>query len=137
MIIFDFLNSIGFKNQDYALILLCPIFSAIGSLVSIVMEKYVQNDAYNIFNTSKIVGRLFVGSVLGLVLSLYLIGAISEGRSTIPRILALSILIGYSAPRIWFIQKKAVEAVAEKRIEKLLEKSLSKNINNSDKNVSK
>lgn len=55
-----------------------------------------------------------LGAILGLIIGLYFIGAIQETPSTIAKVMALSILLGYAAPKIWEAQDKIVTAKINK-----------------------
>jgi len=63
---------------------------------------------------------LYIGLVLGLVIALYFVGAFTQSITTLARILALCILIGYQAPKIWQLQERLVESHIENKIEQFL-----------------
>lgn len=107
------------SNYDIALIYLCPFGAVIGSLAHAIVETIhldrppIEEDEYKFASKklSKMRGtwiglRMFLGAILGLALGLYFVGAIQETPSTVAKIIALSILIGYSAPRLWIVQDK-------------------------------
>ncbi len=77
-------------------------------------EKVVNNW------TSEFFRLLYIGLVLGLVIALYFVGAFTENITTLARILALCILIGYQAPRIWQLQERLIESHIENKIEQFL-----------------
>ncbi|MNG30415.1 hypothetical protein D3C84_1160290 [compost metagenome] len=51
-----------------------------------------------------------LGAILGLVISLYFLGSIQQNISTVAKIVALSIIAGYAAPKVWAAQQILVEA---------------------------
>jgi Na+/H+-dicarboxylate symporter len=54
-------------------------------------------------------------------LALYFVGALSEGPTTIARVLAFAILFGFAAPKLWISQEKLVANLVEKRMRALIE----------------
>lgn len=69
---------------------------------------------------SEFLRLVYIGLVLGLVIALYFIGAFTENITTLARILALCILIGYQAPRIWQLQERLIGKHIENKIDKII-----------------
>lgn len=121
------------------LLTFCPVGAVLGSLahaitISINLKKLPRNEE-DIKIASKELQekrgawlglRLFLGAILGLVLGLYFVGAIQENPATLAKIIALSIIAGYAAPKIWESQEKIID-------HKL--KNLSNPIEDTDKNT--
>jgi hypothetical protein len=63
---------------------------------------------------------LYVGLVLGLVIALYFVGSITESITSIARIFALCILLGYQAPKLWQWQERVVEDAVKSKISGLI-----------------
>lgn len=74
--------------------------------------------------------RMVLGGILGLVIGLYFIGSIQQNVATISKILAFSILAGYSAPKIWEAQDKIVA----QKVGKLVQAELLKNTHQGHEN---
>lgn len=127
-----FFVGLGFSAQDLLLIKLCPIFAVIGGIVHIVLIR----DDFSVF-PDKPVGlastgtafnrltwmfaRLALSYIVGLVFALYLVGALTESPTTIARILAFSVLVGFAAPKLWKSQEKVLTELIEKHLERTLE----------------
>ena len=62
----------------------------------------------------------FVGLVLGLVIALYFVGAITSNVTSLARILGLCVLLGYQAPSLWITQGKAIKKLVDKKVESLI-----------------
>lgn len=58
----------------------------------------------------------FVGLVLGLVIALYFVGAITESITSLARILGLCVLLGYQAPHLWLTQERALKKLVDKKL---------------------
>ena len=71
-------------------------------------------------NFSWLTGRLLLSAVAGLVLALYFVGALTDSATTVARILAFAILVGYAAPRLWVAQEQVVAAAIEDRMRAIL-----------------
>jgi len=123
----NFLSQLGFSSFDFALIILCPIGSIIGSLAQVIQitihpykppnEEGIQYIASKDLQDARgvwIALRLMLGGILGLVVGLYFVGAIHENAPTLTKIIALSILMGYAAPKIWVTQEKILMEKLEK-----------------------
>lgn len=66
-------------------------------------------------------GRLaFIGLVLGLTVSLYFVGALTNSVTSLARVLALAVLLGYQAPNIWAAQERVLRKVVEDRVRKII-----------------
>ncbi len=116
---------------DAALILFCPLAAAIGGCahVLILQSKYDKIPAPGsmillprreaMFKGFWIVSRLFLSAIIGLVVALYFLGTVKEEVATLGKLLAFSILIGYSAPRIWSMQAEIMEFKARELAEKM------------------
>lgn len=115
--------NLGLSNYDIALIYLCPIGAVIGSFAHGIVEsihldgppkeegEYVSaSKELAKFRGRWLYLRMLLGGILGLVLGLYFIGAIQETPATLSKIIALSILVGYSAPNLWIAQDKILAA---------------------------
>jgi hypothetical protein len=115
----EFLSELGLTHYDIALLILCPLGAIVGSIAQAsvlsidlhtppIEEKQVQ------FASRRLAGarmawmllRLNLGATLGFVTALYFIGAIQENLPTLAKITALSILLGYAAPKVWIAQEK-------------------------------
>ncbi len=64
----------------------------------------------------------FVGFVLGLVIALYFVGAITTSVTSLARVLGLCVLLGYQAPSLWITQEKAIKKFVDKKVESLIGK---------------
>lgn len=64
----------------------------------------------------------FIGLVLGLVIALYFVGAITENVTSLARILGLCVLLGYQAPHLWLTQERAIKKLVDKKVEAMLGK---------------
>lgn len=119
--------SIGLSGYDLALLILCPLGAVIGSFAHAIVEtidlKGPPNNESDMKIASKelqelrgiwLVLRMILGAILGLVVGLYFIGAIQETPSTIAKVMALSILLGYAAPKVWEAQDKIITAKLNK-----------------------
>ena len=131
-----FLEGLGLSEQDISLLYLCPLVSALGSLVHVLMSqgdmrsfkepkalKFLSARAFFILNALRLqwaIKRLFLGASTGLLLYLYFAGALTQNTTTIFRFLALCLLAGYLSPRLWQFQEQMVSH----HIEQLLKKKL-------------
>lgn len=64
----------------------------------------------------------FVGLVLGLVIALYFVGAITESVTSLARILGLCVLLGYQAPILWIAQEKTLKKLIDNKIDSIVGK---------------
>ncbi|WP_368170225.1 MULTISPECIES: hypothetical protein [Aeromonas] len=120
---------LGMTNFDLALLLLCPFGGVIGSFAFAIMDSIDPTNSPKDENNADIASkklqekrgiwlslRCLLGAILGLVISLYFLGSIQQNISTVAKIVALSIIAGYAAPRIWVVQ----EALIEEKIKHLI-----------------
>jgi hypothetical protein len=59
---------------------------------------------------------LVAGLILGFVVSLYFVGAITHSTASLARVLGLCVLLGYQAPNIWFSQEKVIKKLVDARV---------------------
>lgn len=128
------LVGLGFSIYDVELLLLCPLGAVIGSFafaikVSLPEAPPTKEHHFTLASSHIIKGRVawlvlhcVLGGILGLLLGLYFVGAIQETPSTLAKVVALSIIAGYAAPKIWLAQDKVVSS----QIERLVKKELSR-----------
>ncbi len=126
------MESFGFSNHDIALLLFCPIFSVIGGIThayvlwadySTLPDKdsfVVANHKEASFRIAWLFGRLLLSFIAGLVFSLSLVGSLTSTPATTARIFALSILVGYVAPKFWITQEAIISEIVESKLKKLL-----------------
>jgi len=134
----EYLAKLGFSEFDQIMLIICPIFSMIGSLAHIFIldNDFTKPPAPNSGAKMKfldfiypfiesggrgwwVAGRFVVGAIIGLVIALYFVGALNPQASTVARVLALCIFAGYLAPQIWFSQEKTVMKIINKKISEL------------------
>ena len=114
---FDFISSLGFSSFDMALIFVWPIGAILGSFAQVIFvsirpsqpptdetREYVASKKLQVARGTWLGLRLMLGGILGLALGLYFVGSLQETAGTLSKILALSILVGISAPRLWAVQ---------------------------------
>ncbi|MDD5242028.1 MAG: hypothetical protein PHG47_09995 [Sulfuricella sp.] len=65
----------------------------------------------------------FVGSITGLLVGLLFVGAINEDKGAVARVLALALLMGYSAPTLWNKQETILEKIIDRKVNELLGKN--------------
>jgi hypothetical protein len=149
----DFFTELGFSKQDMLLLIITPIFSALGSLVNILSLdldlktpvetqgniKFIKGVGNNITYIEWAIRRIIIGAVAGLILALYFVGALTEKPTTIARILAFSILLGYAAPNFWSTQEKIMIAAMESKLKQIIKEQKLEDKANEDKgdNVAK
>lgn len=117
------LLELGLSNYDVALLVTCPIGAVLGSFAQAIVHTIdlkgpPTNESDMTFASPELqelrgawLGlRLILGAILGLVIGLYFVGAIQETVTTLAKIVALSILAGYAAPKVWVVQDKIVSA---------------------------
>lgn len=113
----------GMTNFDLALLLLCPFGGVIGSFAFAIMDSIDPTSSPKDENNADIASkklqekrgiwlslRCMLGAILGLVISLYFLGSIQHNVATVAKIVALSIIAGYAAPKVWAAQQILVEA---------------------------
>lgn len=104
------------------LVILCPIGSVIGSFAQAIVLTIDLESPPNREEDMGIASeslrekrgmwlglRLILGGILGLVVGLYFVGSIQETPATLAKIVALSIALGYSAPKVWDTQEKIID----------------------------
>ena len=134
----EYLVELGFKQYDIALLLLCPLGAVLGSIAHVLLQVMNPNrpprlgsmrivSAADVGRYAWIAGRLALGAILGLVIALYFIGALQENLTTLAKIVALSVLLGSAAPRLWIMQEKLVTDKAQEFLRQLLSESRSAN----------
>ncbi len=130
-----FIENLGFSKQDTLLLLLCPLFALLGGMVHMYTLAHAyskmprsarfrsREEAYPLMMFSALwaSGRLLLAAIAGLILSLYMVGALTNYPATIARILGASILVGYVALRLWATQEAVFINVLERRVRKTLE----------------
>ena len=132
--------NLGLSSYDLALLYLCPAGAALGSFAYCIVDTIQTGNLpkkesdYTIVSDelAKMRGRwlglrAILSAILGLVLGLYFIGVIQETPSTLFRIVALSIVLGYSAPNIWMSQEKIIS----EKVKNLVKDEINKTNNNS------
>lgn len=127
-----FLIELGLSKYDIALLVLCPLGAVVGSFAHAVLllinPHRIPRPGSTRFNTSTdalgraawLSFRLSLGAILGLVLGLYFIGALQENVATLAKVVALSILLGFAAPRVWVSQEKLIAEASENRLKEIL-----------------
>ena len=102
---------LGLTFYDLILLLLCPGAAALGLAVSNEIKRASDSLEYEI--------NSLAGFALGLVVALYFVGAITDSISSVARILALCILLGYQAPNIWQSQEAAIKRLVDKKLKQI------------------
>lgn len=120
------IGELTLNGVDVALLALCPIFSALGVLVSFVLKERDKESDVPFFKAflgqiRQYFGNLFIGLVLGLLIALFFVGAINSEVTSLARVLALSILLGYQAKSIWFSQEKVINKAIQKKVKQALD----------------
>ncbi|WP_345986908.1 hypothetical protein WCX18_06950 [Sulfurimonas sp. HSL1-2] len=121
------LESLGLTSYDIALLVGCPIGAVIGSLAQAIVKSIDLEGPPTNEDDMKIASkelqelrgtwlylRMVLGGILGIVLGLYFIGSIQPSAATVAKIIALSIIAGYAAPKVWEAQERIVEAKLKK-----------------------
>ncbi len=80
----------------------------------------IRNSAVHMFRNEAGPNPGMVGAVLGFVVALYFIGAVSDHLTSLARILALCILLGYQAPSLWRTQERIVSNIVEEKVKAIL-----------------
>lgn len=114
---------LGLTSYDLALLLLCPIGGVIGSFAHAIVQSIdlkgpprsdsdmrVASAELQEVRGMWITLRVVLGGILGLVIGLYFIGAIKEAPAIVAKVIALSIVAGYAAPKVWEAQDRIVAA---------------------------
>ena len=128
----EILLQLGLTYYDIALLVFCPIGAIIGSIAHAAMlminpERMPGPGQTKILCSTDALGRftwlvlrLTLGGILGLVISLYFIGTLKESITTISKLIALSVLIGYAAPKLWIAQERALMKKIDDKIKSIL-----------------
>lgn len=124
--------------MDGLLVSLCPLCGALGGYVarhlnlSEIRKSILSSSAgrelprdFPLERAAEFEARVgpnptLVGGILGLVVALYFVGAITEHVTSLARVLALCILLGYQAPNLWRAQEKILGSIVEERLRALL-----------------
>jgi hypothetical protein len=135
----EYLLELGFQKYDLALLIFCPLGAVIGSFAHAILQimnphRVPKPGTVRILAGVDAVGRfgwlafrLALGAILGLVVGLYFIGALQENLTTLAKIVALCILLGYAAPKIWLAQEQVVVDEAIKHLKVLAAEATAKN----------
>jgi len=119
-------GNLTLNGVDLALLVLCPVFSSLGVLVSFVLKEQEKKPESSFLRNSleqvgQYCGNLFIGLVLGLLIALFFVGAINSEVTSLAKVLALSILLGYQAKTIWFSQEKVINNAIQKKVKQALD----------------
>ncbi|EKY4193728.1 hypothetical protein RCQ53_000968 [Vibrio harveyi] len=117
------MEQFGITYFDLALLILCPIGGVMGSFAFAIMDSIdplnsPKDEVSLIFASAQLqekrdvwLGlRCTLGFILGVVVSLYFLGSIQPNIATVAKIMALSIVAGYAAPKVWAAHEIIVEA---------------------------
>jgi hypothetical protein len=130
--IYEFLTDLGLKKYDLALLIFCPAGAVIGSMAHAILQfinphKMPSSGGTRILSPLDGLGRmawlfyrLMLGGILGLVVGLYFTGALQENVTTLAKVIALSILLGFAAPKLWVAQERVIVDQSIKRLNELL-----------------
>lgn len=133
----ELFKEFNLSNLDKLLLIGSPICSIIGSLVhAFTAEMDINEFPKTQINGELKVGirnhlevglilkwlfyRLFVGAVIGFVFALYFIGITNNTLTSIARLLAFSVLIGFSAPKLWASQEKILTKHIDLKLKEIL-----------------
>ncbi|MFG6462591.1 hypothetical protein ACG04Q_13510 [Roseateles sp. DXS20W] len=124
---------------DLALLCLCPVFGALGGVVSRhltladIRSKLDSNSHLSENTTADTTqtvkyqpaphfgpNAVLVGAILGIVVALYFVGAITDHVTSLARVFALCILLGYQASNLWRAQEKIIASLVDDRLRTLL-----------------
>lgn len=121
---------LGFSKFDFLLLVLCPLGAILGGLARFIMldtnfERLPGGGRWHPTMTAVarfkwVTSHVFISAVLGLVFALYFVGSIKEAPSSVTKLAAFAVLLGYAAPRLWASQEKMVMQVVERKLEQLL-----------------
>jgi len=141
-VIFYLSPTVGVTIFDFLLLCFCPLCGAIGGYVS----RHLRFSEFMKINRKKMAGEYIddprkyrkivfgqfisesgpnptvVGGVLGIVIALYFVGAITDHLTSLARVLALCILLGYQAPNLWRAQEKVIASIVDQKLKTTLEK---------------
>ncbi|WP_130472435.1 hypothetical protein [Candidatus Magnetaquicoccus inordinatus] len=141
----EILSVFEFTCVDVLLVLVCSVGGCVGSVANIISQEIGSSripgkGSTIILSSIDAIGRvkwiflrLVQGLIIGLIIALYFVGSIHKGPASISKVIALSILIGYSAPAFW----KKQEIIVNNKLLKEIQENLYQNINkNNENNVS-
>ncbi len=144
------LHTLGFSQLDIAMLMLCPMAAVLGSFVHMFMvendftkmpkpereQSVIEHVNKSIFSLNSWIamlnqkrwywvwGRITIGLSVGLLVALYFVGAINPGAANSAKVLALAILAGYLAPKLFIAQEKAVSVALEQRLPGLIDEAI-------------
>ena len=106
------------QTVDLALLILCPIFAAIGVLIASVLKnrqrlktnQYFKRFIDAIFTN---ISNVFIGLSIGFIIALFFLGAINNDTTSLAKVLVLSAFLGYKTPSFWGVkveEKSTVKA---------------------------
>jgi hypothetical protein len=100
------------QTVDMALLILCPIFAAIGVLVASLLKKRQQPQINQYFKRLfngifSNISNLFIGLAIGFIIALFFLGAINNDITSLAKVLVLSAFLGYKAPSFWGATEQA------------------------------
>jgi hypothetical protein len=132
---YDAKNQIGpasLNTIDVLLLLLCPLAADLGTLVSSALKKRQKNiNRINdliwrafLFGLRDHIANIFAGIVLGLIIALFFVGTITPEITSLSRVLALTILLGFQAPNLWHSQELIIKKIVDKKINEILGEKL-------------
>lgn len=133
----DLFKELNISAVDRLLLLGSPICAIIGSFVHAfvaemdmsqfprtIKDGKVQARIRNSIEVAVIMKwlfyRLFIGGAIGFVFSLYFVGISNNDLTSIARILAFAILVGYSAPKLWHSQEKIIKKYVDSKLQEIL-----------------
>jgi hypothetical protein len=128
-----FMESFGFTSQDILFLFYCSAFAALGGMANVCVlwadySKLPDEGSFIIANLRVACIRIFwifirvqLSCVVGLIFSLFLVGALNSNSATTARIFALSILIGYAAPKLLVTQEALISEAVENKLRKILQ----------------
>jgi len=117
------LRSLGFSQVDLLLLAFSPICAGIGSTVNGMLTEMnpsrlpragrIRSHLEALAFLKWCSYRLFIGCALGLVVGLYFVGSLNDSPTSLARVLALAVILGYGAPKLWQLQEQQVLREAE------------------------
>lgn len=123
------LSSLGLSSYDIALLIFCPAGAVVGSFAQAIVQTIDldgpprdeskmgwASENLQELRRAWLGLRMMLGGILGIVIGLYFVGAIQENVSTLAKIVALAILAGYAAPKVWVTQERIVSAKIERLV---------------------
>ncbi len=128
-----FVESFGFTCQDILFLFFCSAFAALGGITNICVlwtDYSKLPDEGSFVLASLMVSRIRIfwifirislSCVVGLIFGLFLVGALNSNSATTARIFALSILIGYAAPKLLVTQEALISEAVENKLRKFFQ----------------